>query len=266
MQYIKSLIGTFLLLALFNTSLVAQKKSLPCINKEFNVVAHVVKTEGDTLGLEIDSLYAVLDRVNTLFAPVCMSFNICEIDTIENYQYDSVKIYEWDELQVTYHQQRKINIFWVSQFDFEKELCGVAELGGIGNTENGGLLMLKGECINEFAIAHELGRYFGVPYTFGDGEEKTEELVLGGNCATTGDMICDTPADPYVLRDDPGTYIDEGRKCRFTDKQQDGENEYYVPHVANIMSYYSDACKCDFSDGQYRLMVETYLATNPKMY
>ena len=249
------------------SQLFAQKKTLPCLNKTFNVVAHVVKNEDDGLGLETDSLYAVMERVNQLFDPICIAFNICEIRIIENYQYDTVKTWEWDELQVTYHQQRKINIFWVGNFeDFGNELCGVTELGGIGNTENGGIMMKKGDCINEFAIAHELGRFFGLPWTFGDGENRTDELVKGDNCADTGDAICDTPADPYVLRDNPIRYVNVENNCRFIDQQRDNAGDWYVPHVGNIMSYYPDECKCDFTDGQYRLMVATYLATNPKMY
>ena len=266
MQYTKSLLGLFLIIVLFSTSLVAQKKSLPCLNKEFNVVAHLVKTEGDSLGMDVEQLLEVMAKVNVLFEPICVSFKICQLDTIENFRYDSVKTFEWDELQVTYHQQRKINIFWVSQFDFENELCGVAELGGIANTENGGLLMLKGECINEFAIAHELGRYFGVPWTFGEGLEQTEELVRGANCDTTGDLICDTPADPYILGEAVESFVDEGNNCRFTQQNRDIIGDWFTPHVANIMSYYPDACKCDFSDEQYRLMVATYLASDPKMY
>ncbi len=266
MQYKKSLLSAFLGILFFTTSVSAQKKSLPCVNKTFDVVANVVITEGDTLGVEIDSIFAVMERVNELFEPICISFNICQLDTIENFNYDSVRVEEWDEMQVVYHQQRRINIFWVSQFDFEDELCGVTELGGIGNTENGGLLMLKGECVNEFAIAHELGRFFGVPYTFGDGEEQTEELVRGENCETTGDLICDTPADPYTLEDDPASLVAVENNCRFTDQSRDAANDWFTPHVANIMSYYPDECKCDFSDDQYRLMVTTYLATNPRLY
>lgn len=266
MRCFSFLISIIFIVLLSSNSLVAQKRSLPCLNKEFNVVAHVVKNEGDSLGVEIDSLFAVMDRVNDLFKPICVSFNICQLDTIENWQYDSVQTFEWDEMQVLYHQQRRINIFWVSQFDFEDELCGVTQFGGIGNTENGGLLMMKGDCVNEFAIAHELGYFFGVPYTFGDGEERTEELVRGENCTEAGDLICDTPADPYILGRDVTTYVDEGNNCRFINQERDGANDWYTPHVANIMSYYPDACKCDFSDEQYRLMVENYLATDPKLY
>ena len=265
MEISKSL-STLIAVLLLSSPIFAQKESLPCLNKEFNVVAHVVITEGDTLGVEIDSIFAVMGRVNQLFKPICVSFNICELDTILNWQYDSVEVNEWNEMQVLYHQQRKINIFWASQFDFVDELCGVTQLGGIANTENGGILMMKGDCVNEFAIAHELGRFFGVPWTFGEGEERTEELVRGENCEISGDSICDTPADPYLLGMDVSSYVDEGNNCRFINQERDGANDWYTPHVANIMSYYPDACKCDFTDGQYRLMVKTYLATDPKVY
>jgi len=267
MQYIKSLLGAFLMLLFFSSSINAQKKSLPCLNKQFDVVANIVITEGDTLGVHPDSIIEVMGRVNELFAPICVSFRICELDTIENFQYDSVKVFEWDEMQVVYHQQRKINMFWVSQFDFENTLCGVSELGGIGNTENGGILMMKGECVNEFAIAHELGRFFGVPYTFGEDEEnQSAELVRGENCETEGDLICDTPADPYEIGDEISTYVNVENNCRFINQKRDNANDWYTPHVGNIMSFYQDECKCDFSDEQYRLMVANYLATNPRLY
>ena len=266
MQYIKSLLGAFLMLLFFSTSISAQKKSLPCLNKAFNVVANVVITEGDSLGVDIDSIYGVIAKVNALFEPICVSFNICALDTIENFRYDSVTVEEWDEMQVIYHQQRKINLFWVSQFDFDNTLCGVSELGGIGNTENGGILMMKGECVNEFAIAHELGRFFGVPYTFGDEEEQSGELVRGENCAEEGDKICDTPADPYEIGDEVSAYVNVSQNCRFVNQKRDNANDWFIPHVANIMSFYQDECKCDFSDDQYRLMVATYLATSPKLY
>ena len=245
--------------------LVTQKSELPCLNKTFNVVVHVVENEEGDIGVSLDSIADKIAKVNELFAPICVGFTICEVKTIENYQYDSVKVFEWEELQVTYHQANKINIFWVSQFDFEKELCGVTELGDITNLESGGILMMKGECVNEFAIAHELGRFFGLPYTFGDGEERTTELVKGGECATGGDLICDTPADPYILEDEPEEYVDPSN-CRFINQDRDDEGEWYVAHTGNIMSYYADECKCEFSQDQYRLMVATYLSVRPRMW
>lgn len=245
--------------------LVIEKSELPCLNKAFNVVVHITKNEGDSLGVEPDSIAAVLARVNDLFAPICVSFTICETNIIENFQYDTVATYEWEELQVTYHRASKINIFWVAQFDFEDELCGVADSAGITNLESGGILMQKGGCVNEMAVAHELGRYFGVPYTFGVGEERTAEFVKSSNCESTGDNICDTPADPYILEREPNEYVDEA-SCRFTNQERDSQGEWYVPHVGNIMSYYPDVCKCEFTDGQYRVMAATYLSSTPRSW
>lgn len=266
MNFIKKIAIVFLCFSFSISNGFTQKKSLPCLNKEFSVVANVVMTEADTLAANVDSIYAIMARVNALFAPICVSFNICELDTLENFRYDSVTVEEWAEMQVIYHQQRKINLFWVSQFDFDNTLCGVSELEGIANTENGGILMMSGPCLNEFAIAHELGRFFGVPYTFGDGEEQTEELVRGENCDTTGDLICDTPADPYEIGDEVSTYVQPENNCRFVNQKRDNANDWFTPHVGNIMSFYQDECKCDFSDEQYRLMVANYLATNPRLY
>lgn len=266
MRHTNRWLTTFILLLFVGSGLMAQKKSLPCLNKEFSVVAHVVKNEGDSLGLVVDSLFAVLDRVNNLFDPICVSFKICEVNIIENWQYDTVQTWEWDEMQVVYHQQKKINIFWVAEFEFPDDLCGHTDLGGIANLESGGILTKKGDCINEFAIAHDLGRFFGVPWTFGEGEQQTDELVRGQNCDIAGDQICDTPADPYRLGDDVEQYVDAGNNCRFIDQKRDSEQDWYTPHVGNIMSYYPDECKCQFSDEQYRLMVATYLATDPRMW
>ena len=74
MQYLKSLLSALLGFLFFTVTVSAQKKSLPCVNKAFDVVAHVVITEGDTLGVNIDSIHAVMARVNQLFDPICVSF------------------------------------------------------------------------------------------------------------------------------------------------------------------------------------------------
>jgi len=212
--------------------LVIEKSDLPCLNKEFNVVVHITKNEGDSLGVEVDSIAAVLTRVNDLFAPICVSFKICETNIINNFQYDTVATFEWEEMQVIYHEARKINIFWVAQFDFEDELCGVADSAGITNLESGG---------------------------------RSGEFVKSSNCETTGDFLCDTPADPFTLEDEPNQFVDEAN-CRFTNMDRDNEGEWYVPHVGNIMSYYPDVCKCEFTDEQYRVMVNTYLSVTPRAW
>lgn len=238
--------------------LVIEKSSLPCIKKTFNVVAHVVRSERGPLVTTPEDIQASIKKVNQLFAPICIQFQICEIDTIENSQYDTLQhSTEWAELAVTYGQAYKINIYFVGDIEYI-DACGIAGVGGISSpmSTQGILLPCNG------ALAHEMGHFFGLRHTFGGGTERTEELVKAGNCATTGDFVCDTPADPYITRDSIKWYVQDPN-CRFIDLSQDLQGEWYVPHVTNIMSYYP--CAKDFTDGQYRRMVDTYLK-NPRMW
>jgi hypothetical protein len=104
-------------------------------------------------------------------------------------------------------------------------------------------------------MQHEFGHYFGLPHTF---EGSGAELANGSNCTTAGDLICDTPSDPYVDGDDPNSYVDGN--CKFISMKKDANGQYYDPMVGNIMSYYSDACVCGFTHDQYMKMAKTYLS------
>jgi len=103
-------------------------------------------------------------------------------------------------------------------------------------------------------IPHELGHNFNLLHTF-ERAYGTERVTrgAGANCTTTGDLVCDTPADPYGLfagasydciSGCPPTYT-----CNFTDVNGDK----YAPSPTNIMSYYFP-CTHDFSPGQYDRM------------
>lgn len=88
--------------------------------------------------------------------------------------------------------------------------------------------------MNAQTLAHELGHNFGLYHTFSTfGHPITQELVNGANCDTTGDLVCDTPADPY-----PQSSFDS---CRYTGTATDANGDPYQPDVFNIMSYYQAA-------------------------
>lgn len=238
---------------------------LPCLNKRFSIIAHIVL---DSLGnpniTEQDILVGV-DSMNNQFAPICVSFEICEFRYINNFEYDTLDGglagYEWDELLVTYHEKHRINMFFVTSIRVG-EHCGFATLNGIADPETGGICIVK-ECVtsSSMTLAHEMGHYFGLLHTW---EGSGVELVDGSNCTLVGDNICDTPADPYFIGAPPG-YWTTG--CRFTNSiQQDANGEYYDPIVGNIMSYYPDACNCGFTHDQLERMAEVYNLSDPKMW
>ena len=228
-------------------------KDLPCVNKKFQVYAHVIL---DSLGVAQytpDNLRAELSGVNDAFAPICISFELCGIDTITNYEFDSTSTPEEEaEIKTLFHVKNRINFYLIDKiFKGGNQICGFAALGGVATTNNGQVFM-SGGC-----ATHELGHLFGLPHTF---EDAGSELVDGSNCETAGDGICDTPADPYT--DDPDIIWQDG--CEFIWEGLDPNGQYYQPDVGNIMSYY--ACSCGFTRQQYIKMANTYLNSNPKMW
>jgi len=230
-------------------------KDLPCVNKKFQVYAHVIL---DTLGvanLSPSALESDLANANNAFAEICISFELCGIDTIMNYEFDSTSTsQEEEEIVKLFHVKNRINFYLLTTIEKDgAPVCGFAA-GSVASMNNG-IIFLAGAC-----VTHELGHLFGLPHTF---ENPGSELVDGSNCETAGDGICDTPADPYT--GDPDIIWQGGPSgCEFIYEGLDSLGQYYQPDVGNIMSYYS--CTCGFTRQQYIKMANTYLNSNFKMW
>ncbi len=230
---------------------------LPCLNKKFTIVAHIVK---DSLGLPGASEGAILggvEAMNEIYSKICVSFEVCEFRYIDNFQYDALTWdFEWDELNVKYAVASRINMFFVDSL-VNEPFCGKATLSGITGVGYNSICILK-NCIDPNTLSHEMGHFFGLEHTF---EDSGNELADGSNCETAGDQICDTPGDPYVAGEDPAEYVED---CRYYNTKKDANGDFFSPEVTNIMSYYP--CACRFTEGQYLKMVDTYLSSNPKMW
>ena len=95
-------------------------------------------------------------------------------------------------------------------------------------------------------MLHEIGHYFGLYHTF-ESVANGEEFADGSNCATAGDLICDTQADPNGSN--TGCHLDP----QVNDPQT---NLMFEPPVCNIMSYYNNQpCNYHFSRGQLDRML-----------
>lgn len=239
---------------------------LPCVDKTFSVVAHIILDSLGNPNVTETEITEAIEAANAAFAPICIGFEVCEFRNIPNFQYDMLnrQTTEWEELQVKYHVARRINMFFVEDFGATQPyICGFAGLGDITELERSGIVIRKGDCTSPGTIIHEFGHYFDLLHTF---EGNREELVNGSNCATTGDLICDTPADPFRIGDMVATYVDEAQGCRFILGDRDPNGEYYAPHVGNYMSYYPSSCACGFTYEQYLKMANTYLNAPEKMW
>ena len=106
--------------------------------------------------------------------------------------------------------------------------------------------MDNGCSTNGSTLLHEIGHYFSLAHTHstnGGGE-----LANGSNCATAGDQLCDTPADPGL------STLNVSSSCAYTGTFLDANNQAYTPNVKNIMSYSRKTCRTEFSAGQYARM------------
>lgn len=252
----------------FGQDLDTRQAPLPCVDKTFSIVAHIVRDSfGDPNVLEADILAALIG-LNDAFEPICMDFEICEFRYIDNFQYDFVRanafdLNDWDEMQNKYNIDRRINMYFVTGFNFMQQRCGFSTYSGITQIDTGGIVIQK-DCLGPESqtIPHNVGHYFGLYRTF---EGTPGELVNGDNCLIAGDSICDTPADPYQISDPIESYIDPSN-CRFIYEPLDANQEFYAPHVGNIMSYYPDACRCGFTHEQYLKMANNFLNSADKMW
>ncbi len=240
-------------------------KPLPQVNKEFLVVAHIVRNGIGEPGITSTDISSVLNQVNTAFAPIGVSFKLCQVDFINNFQYDSLNgigpsvnsliVDYMKEVFVQYNIERRINMYFMTEFiNAYKPYCGFASGGGLTSTsKNRGIVIKKG-CNDAITVGHEFGHFLSLPHTF---EGHGTELVDGSNCDTAGDQVCDTPADPYEEGAADNYYNSE--TCTFKFNGKDANGQFYDPDLGNIMSYYGSCVCLKFSNGQLKKMADYYL-------
>jgi hypothetical protein len=248
----------------------AQKRNkLPCIDKEFSIVAHIVKDSLGKANITENQINSLVSAINPIFDSICVSFKVCEFKYIDNFMYDTLS--RWSELKNQYHVDNRINIYFVSKIIDPPGAAGFAGLGAICETDDEGIVLIKKATY--LVLAHEMGHFFGLSHTFENSmnpDISKRELVDGSNASTVSDQITDTPADPYDPSQKAGMYSvflssDPAKPCKFTGKMQDAKGMFYDPLVGNTMSYYPETCNCGFTHEQYMKMAKTFLS-KPKMW
>ena len=115
-------------------------------------------------------------------------------------------------------------------------------------------------------LTHEIGHYFGLLHTFvfndvlcfrepvsrGLKWSACPPLILSKRCVFTGDLLCDTDADPNMTEN--GNYTSN---CTWSWNGTDAYGDTYHPNLDNYMAYNNgqDACRSDFTSGQKKWMV-----------
>lgn len=142
----------------------------------------------------------------------------------------------------------------------KKELGGYAYFPRADNGSN--LIVMSNSVFNDKdnTLTHEFGHFFSLPHTFdrtSSADISERELVTRlktetkgrkpANCDTGGDMICDTPSDPYDFK--PKVV-----NCVYADTTiKDANGDLYNPMTNNIMDYYF-CTSVVLTPGQFNVM------------
>lgn len=218
------------------------------------VVYHLITKDDGKGGPSLKKTFESHCEMNESYNPFNIGFFIARIDTIKstalwNYEND------WLGYQAfsTYNVDNVCNIYINGNLP---GLCGFATFPGSFSNSGGGLF-LSINCIGAGTntIQHEMGHYLGLMHTFDD--SNGIEFVNGTNCATDGDLFCDTPAD----------FLADRTPCPYTGNQTDPNGDLYrtVVDETLYMSYFYDQCVNRFSNMQ-QIEMNNVLDDNDRDY
>ncbi|WP_369999934.1 T9SS type A sorting domain-containing protein [Winogradskyella sp.] len=218
------------------------------------VKAHIIRTTAGTGGLTPIELYDAINIMNSYYANAGLEFFLCEgINYINNDDFYDYETNQESTLTSGNNVNGVINIYFTNSIFSNNSggsLCGYAYFPGGPET----ILMANSCATNGSTLSHEMGHFFALSHTHGNSNvyNSTEELVDGSNCETTGDYICDTPADPKLGNNNVNV------ACEFFDFALDANGEYYQADPLNIMSYSRKFCRTQFSLQQYARINAVY--------
>lgn len=235
-----------------------QKSTTPMVWVPVQV--HILATTQGYQAMDSYTLGYQMNRINQFLVDANIQLYLCGDNNVivDDNLYN---LYLSQDIQLDNHDvSGKLNIYFVnaiSQGVAGPYYCGYSKYPGDGER-----IVFSRGCYGydqTSVLMHLLGQYFSLYPTHGpDNGIMTAELVDGSNCATTGDEICDTPADPRLNRSGAMS------ACNYVGTLTDANTQLYTPDTGNFMSYASGNCRDHFSPMQNARM--HYSATTDRAY
>jgi hypothetical protein len=223
------------------------------------IKAHIIRHTNGYGGLSTADLYETINILNTEFDSIGLNFFLC--DSIHYWDFSPLyDLYGPTESYYVpiYNDHNALNIYFFNSIISSSGITvgGYAYLPWSGIKSNHYIAMSNFSTTNSTTIIHEVGHFFGLYHT----HETTNgvEYVNGSNCAISGDLCCDTPADNYLNLSTVSVL------CDYIGNATDSNGDSYTPDVTNIMSYSRSSCKNHLSAEQYNRIL--YYQVNERNY
>lgn len=247
-----------------------QKNTRAINNYRVAVKANVVSANNASSFLSESDVRVIINNANTYLQNINIQLYLYndKVYQIKNDQYADFKIVDEVSLRQANDVSDAINIYFVKYITLQNLtiLSGYAALPSYSASTNRIFYSYFERTEDDFnnlknkTFLHEIGHYFGLLHTFQDSNNpdmSKRELVTrgaGSNCVTTGDQLCDTPADPFERL--PLIYAYNCDQKTPTDLQ-DANGETFSPPINNIMSY-QQRCGNIFTEQQYQKMQASF--------
>jgi len=212
------------------------------------ITAHVVRYDDGSGGIPQSRIDVAIDDLNDHVASTGLAFyQMGDTIYMNDSQYAELDSDEFCSLVAIDSVPQTVNIYFVPDF---VNLCG---RGSFTTNPCQGVVM-DNDCTatssNHSTFSHEVAHYFNLYHTHTT--YHGVECVDGSNCATAGDVHCDTPADPNL-----SGVVDDF--CNYTGTELDecGSGMPYAPPTTNLMSYSRKWCRTHFTQEQLSLFAWT---------
>jgi len=221
------------------------------MNRTFHLVIYIVKDNKGQTNVNLTQLNDAIAQLNTAFEPVSTTFATSSLNYIDNYNFDEIHMGTNEEnLFAQFATRNTINIYIVNKLynSANQQIGGYAYYPAEGRDA----ILLQKNCLSGAFLTEQLGHFFNLYHThetaFGS------ENVRRANCGHTGDLCCDTPADP-------GLSGNVTADCQYTGTGRDANGTYYIVTTYNFMCFSPLSCRCYFSEDQYIRMNNCMLRT-----